>query len=75
MVADSLRDHRGRPHPHSSSNVDVPIMAFALLLPRAPVVLILGNPSLLMIAAAFVGAAWAWPAVLLLLKPTSRHSR
>jgi hypothetical protein len=47
-----------------------PIMAFALLLPRAPVVLILGNPSLWMIAAAFAGAAWAWPAVLLLLKPT-----
>ena len=47
-----------------------PIMAFALLLPRASLVLVLGNPSLWMIAAAFAGVAWAWPSVLLLLKPT-----
>ena len=47
-----------------------PIMAFALLLPRASLVLVLGNPSLWMIAAAFAGVAWAWPSALLLLKPT-----
>ena len=47
-----------------------PIMAFVLLLPRTPVVLVLGNPSLWMIAAAFAGVAWGWPAVLLVLKPT-----
>jgi len=47
-----------------------PIMAFALLLPRASLVLVLGNPSLWMIAAAFAGVAWASPSVLLLLKPT-----
>ena len=47
-----------------------PIMAFALLLPRAAPVLVLGNPSIWMIAAAFAGVAWGWPAVLVLLKPT-----
>lgn len=47
-----------------------PIMAFTLLLPRASLVLVLGNPSLWMIAAAFAGVAWAWPSALLLLKPT-----
>jgi hypothetical protein len=47
-----------------------PIMAFALLIPRASLVLVLGNPSLWMIAAAFAGVAWAWPSVFLLLKPT-----
>jgi hypothetical protein len=47
-----------------------PIMAFTLLLPRAPVVLVLGNPSIWMIAAAFAGVAWAWPSALLFLKPT-----
>jgi hypothetical protein len=47
-----------------------PIMAFALLIPRASLVLVLGNPSLWMIAAAFAGVAWRWPAALLLLKPT-----
>jgi hypothetical protein len=47
-----------------------PIMAFALLLPRAAPVLILGNPSLWIIAAAFAGVAWGWPWVLMLLKPT-----
>ena len=52
-----------------------PIMAFALLLPRASLVLVLGNPSLWMIAAAFAGVAWAWPSVLLLLKPTLARSR
>jgi hypothetical protein len=47
-----------------------PIMAFALLLPRAAPVLVLGNPSIWVIAAAFAGLAWGWPAVLVLLKPT-----
>lgn len=47
-----------------------PIMAFVLLLPRTAPVLVLGNPSLWIIAAAFAGVAWGWPSVLVLLKPT-----
>jgi hypothetical protein len=47
-----------------------PIMAFVLLLPRAAPILVLGNPSIWIIAAAFAGVAWGWPSVLVLLKPT-----
>jgi hypothetical protein len=47
-----------------------PIMAFVLLLPRTAPVLVLGNPSMWVIAAAFAGVAWGWPAVMVLLKLT-----
>jgi hypothetical protein len=47
-----------------------PFMAFVLLLPRTTLVLVLGNPSMWLIAAAFLGVAWGWPAALVLLKPT-----
>ncbi len=47
-----------------------PLMAFVLLLPGTPLVLVLGNPSMWAIAAAFAGVAWGWPAVLVLLKLT-----
>jgi hypothetical protein len=47
-----------------------PLMAFVLLLPRTTLVLLLGNPSMWLIAAAFLGVAWGWPAALVVLKPT-----
>lgn len=47
-----------------------PIMAFVLILPRTALVVVLGNPSIWIVAAAFAGVAWGWPAVMMLLKPT-----
>jgi hypothetical protein len=47
-----------------------PVIAFVSLLPRAAPILVLGNPSIWIIAAAFAGVAWGWPSVLVLLKPT-----
>ncbi|MEW6225166.1 MAG: hypothetical protein AB1627_11115 [Chloroflexota bacterium] len=47
-----------------------PLLALVLCYPRTWEVLVYGNPSMWMIAAVFAGAAWGWPAVFALLKPT-----
>lgn len=47
-----------------------PVMAFVLLLPRTSLVLVLGNPAMWAVAAAFAGVAYGWPWVLVVLKPT-----
>ena len=47
-----------------------PLLALIALYPRTWEVLVYGNPSMWVIAAIAAGAAWGWPAVLALVKPT-----
>ena len=47
-----------------------PFLALVLVYPRTWEVLVYGNPSMWALAAIAAGAAWGWPSVLALVKPT-----
>ena len=56
---------RHRPQP-----VVWPAIALCLWFPGTVVILVAGNPVMLMIGALALGTIWAWPSVLMLVKPT-----
>jgi len=57
--------NRHRPQP-----VVWPAIALCLWFPNTIVILVAGNPVMLMVGALALGTIWAWPSVFVLLKPT-----
>ena len=47
-----------------------PVLALLAVYPRAWEMIVYGNPSMWVIAGIAAGAAWGWPAVVALIKPT-----
>jgi hypothetical protein len=62
-VVFTVNRHRPRP-------VVWPAIALCLWFPNTTVILVAGNPMMLMVGALALGTIWAWPSVFVLLKPT-----
>lgn len=55
---------------HRPRVVAWPVIAICLWFPGTTVMVVAGNPALLAVGALALGTIWAWPSVLVLLKPT-----